>query len=87
MLSLATAMAWRGDTLHVFLAICCLVYLGATLLFARNLHRLLTESLRTGFVELRRGGEPKAAEVARLAAGLRKIEAADATVLARAFAL
>lgn len=45
------------------------------------------ESLRTGFVELRRGGEPKAAEVARLAAGLRKIEAADATLLARAFAL
>jgi phosphoenolpyruvate carboxylase len=45
------------------------------------------ESLRTGFVELRRGGEPKAAEVARLAAGLRKIDATDATLLARAFAL
>lgn len=48
-LGLATALAWRGDAVHGFMAGCCLVYLGATLLFARNLHRLLTEALRTRF--------------------------------------
>jgi signal transduction histidine kinase len=48
-LGLTSALAWRGDTLHLFLAVCCLVYLAATLLFARNLHRLLTEALRTRF--------------------------------------
>ncbi|MGC4396885.1 hybrid sensor histidine kinase/response regulator [Hydrogenophaga crocea] len=48
-LGLASALLWQGDTLHAFLAGCCLVYLGATLLFARNLHRLLTEALHTRF--------------------------------------
>lgn len=48
-LGLSSALAWRGDLLHLFLSACCLVYLGATLLFARNLHRLLTEALRTRF--------------------------------------
>ncbi len=49
-LGLGSALVWRGgDTLHLFLAGCCVVYLGATLLFARNLHRLLTKALRTRF--------------------------------------
>lgn len=45
------------------------------------------ERLRAGFVAARRAGEPKAAEVAKLAAGLRAIDPAEATLLARAFAL
>jgi signal transduction histidine kinase/CheY-like chemotaxis protein len=49
-LGLGSALLWRGGgTLHLFLAGCCVVYLGATLLFARNLHRLLTKALRTRF--------------------------------------
>jgi signal transduction histidine kinase len=48
-LGLASALAWRADHLGWFLAGCCLVYLVATLLFARNLHRLLTDALRTRF--------------------------------------
>jgi phosphoenolpyruvate carboxylase len=45
------------------------------------------EELRRGFVELRRKGEPSAAETAELAAGLKRIDPAGATLLARGFAL
>ncbi|MBX3608901.1 MAG: response regulator [Hydrogenophaga sp.] len=48
-LGLITALAWHGDTLHWFIAGCCLVYLMATMLFARNLHHLLSDALRTRF--------------------------------------
>ncbi|MFM7347178.1 MAG: phosphoenolpyruvate carboxylase [Tagaea sp.] len=45
------------------------------------------EGLRAGFVALRRAGEPKPADVARLAGGLKSIDPGRATTLARAFAL
>jgi signal transduction histidine kinase/ActR/RegA family two-component response regulator len=48
-LGLITALAWRADTLHWFLAGCCAIYLGATLHFARQQYRLLTESLLMRF--------------------------------------
>jgi len=48
-LGLITAMAWRGDDVHLFLAACSTVYLGATLHFAREQHQLLTKSLLTRF--------------------------------------
>ncbi len=46
---LVTALLWAGDATHVFLALCCLIHLGATLHFARNQHLLLTASLRMRF--------------------------------------
>jgi len=46
---LVTALAWRGDGLHLFLAGCALLYLGATLFFARQQNRLLIESLSVRF--------------------------------------
>ena len=49
MTGLITALLWFGDSTHLFLALCCVVHLGATLHFARIQHQLLTASLRTGF--------------------------------------
>ena len=46
---LITAMAWRGDLTHWFMAACCAIYLGATLQFARQQHRLLTDALLMRF--------------------------------------
>lgn len=42
---LISALAWRADGDHLFLATCSAVYLGATLHFARQQHRLLTYAL------------------------------------------
>ncbi|WP_372657113.1 ATP-binding protein [Hydrogenophaga sp.] len=49
MIGLITALLWLGDTVHLFLAACCGVYLAATLHFARRQHLLLTESLLMRF--------------------------------------
>ena len=49
MVGLITALTWIGDTVHLFLAVCCLLYVGATLHFARRQHLLLTESLLMRF--------------------------------------
>ncbi len=46
---LITALAWRGDTIHLFLAACALLHVGATLHFAQAQHRLLTTALHTRF--------------------------------------
>lgn len=46
---LITALAWRGDLVHGFMAACCCIYLGATLHFARQQNRLLTEALLMRF--------------------------------------
>jgi signal transduction histidine kinase/ActR/RegA family two-component response regulator len=46
---LITAMAWYGDLVHWFMAACCGIYLGATLHFARQQNRLLTEALQMRF--------------------------------------
>ncbi len=49
LVGLISAMLWRGDTVHLFLAGCCVVYLGATLHFARQQHRLLNDALLMRF--------------------------------------
>lgn len=49
MTGLITALIWMGDTVHLFLAAFCLLYVGATLHFARRQHLLLTESLLMRF--------------------------------------
>jgi len=46
---LVTALLWRGDALHLFLAVCTMVYLGATLHFARLQNQLLTDALLLRF--------------------------------------
>lgn len=46
---LITALAWRADTIHLFLAACAVLHVGATLHFAHTQHRLLTTSLHTRF--------------------------------------
>lgn len=46
---LITALAWRADAVHLFLAACSAVYLGATLHFARQQHRQLTDTLLMRF--------------------------------------
>ena len=49
LVGLITAMLWRGDGVHLFLATCSTLYLGATLHFARQQHLLLTDSLLIRF--------------------------------------
>jgi len=49
MVGLITALASRGDGVHFFLAVCCLLYLGATLHFARQQHSLLNNALLMRF--------------------------------------
>jgi len=49
MVGLITALAWREDGEHFFLAGCCLLYLGATLHFAHQLHQLLDRALLMRF--------------------------------------
>ena len=49
LVGLMTALAWRADAVHLFLAACSAVYLGATLHFARQQHRQLTETLLMRF--------------------------------------
>jgi len=49
LVGLITAMAWRGDVEHLFLAACCVLYLGATLHFAHQQHHLLTHALKMRF--------------------------------------
>jgi signal transduction histidine kinase len=46
---LISALAWQGDDTHLFLAACSAVYLTATLHFAYQQHRLLTDALQTRF--------------------------------------
>ena len=46
---LITALAWHADETHLFLAACCAIYLGATLHFAYQQHRLLTNALLMRF--------------------------------------
>jgi len=48
-LGLTSALLWHGDDVHLFLAACSLVYLGATLHFARQQHLLLTHALLMRF--------------------------------------
>lgn len=48
-LGLTSAMLWHGDDVHLFLAACSLVYLGATLHFARQQYLLLTHALQMRF--------------------------------------
>jgi len=48
-LGLISALAWRGDDTHRFLAACSAVYLAVTLHFAYRQHRLLTVALHTRF--------------------------------------
>jgi len=49
MIGLISALAWRADGVHFFLATCCIIYLAATLHFARQQHHLLTNSLLMRF--------------------------------------
>ena len=49
LVGLITALAWRADAVHLFLAACSALYLGATLHFARQQHRQLTETLLMRF--------------------------------------
>jgi len=49
MLGLISALAWRADAVHLFLAVCSVVYLGATLHFARQQNQLLTDALLMRF--------------------------------------
>ncbi len=49
MAGLVSALLWRGDARHVFLAACAVIYAGAMLYFARSQHRLLTASLQMRF--------------------------------------
>ncbi|MCW5655540.1 hybrid sensor histidine kinase/response regulator [Hydrogenophaga sp.] len=46
---LISALLWRADATHLFLAACAAIYLGAMLHFARSQHVLLTASLRMRF--------------------------------------
>jgi len=46
---LISALAWRADDTHLFLAACSTVYLGATLHFAYKQHQLLTSALHMQF--------------------------------------
>jgi signal transduction histidine kinase/CheY-like chemotaxis protein len=46
---LITALAWRADTIHLFLAACAVLHVGATLHFAHAQHKLLTTALATRF--------------------------------------
>ncbi|CAN7399627.1 hypothetical protein LJR039_002391 [Pseudorhodoferax sp. LjRoot39] len=46
---LITALAWRADTIHLFLAACAVLHVGATLHFAHAQHKLLTIALATRF--------------------------------------
>lgn len=49
MASLTLALAWRGDSTHLFLASGCLLYMGVMIMFALQHHRLLTASLTMRF--------------------------------------
>lgn len=49
MAGLTSALLWRADLTHLFLAACVLIYSGAVLHFARRQHLLLTEALQTRF--------------------------------------
>lgn len=49
MASLTLALAWRGDSTHLFLATGCLLYLCVMIMFALQHHRLLTASLTMRF--------------------------------------
>ncbi|MBU7574039.1 MAG: hybrid sensor histidine kinase/response regulator [Hydrogenophaga sp.] len=49
MAGLISALLWRGDTTHLFLAACAGIYTGAMLHFARRQHLLLTASLQMRF--------------------------------------
>ncbi|MCJ0765859.1 sensor histidine kinase [Variovorax terrae] len=49
MASLTAALAWRGDSTHLFLAVGCLLYMGVIITFALQHHRLLTASLTMRF--------------------------------------
>ena len=46
---LSSALLWRADGVHVFLAAASALHLGATLHFARQQHRLLTDALLSRF--------------------------------------
>jgi signal transduction histidine kinase len=46
---LVTALLWAGTPVHLFMAVCGALYVGATLHFARQQHLLLTESLLMRF--------------------------------------
>lgn len=48
-LGLISALAWQGDTMHLFLAGCAVLHVGVTLHFARAQHGLLTSALTTRF--------------------------------------
>lgn len=49
MASLTLALAWRGDSTHLFLAAGCLLYMCVMIIFALQQHRLLTEALTMRF--------------------------------------
>ncbi|WP_454912873.1 ATP-binding protein [Variovorax gossypii] len=49
MASLTLALAWRGDSMHLFLATGCLLYMCVMIMFALQHHRLLTASLTMRF--------------------------------------
>jgi len=49
MASLTLALAWRGDSTHLFLASGCLLYLCVMIMFALQHHRLLTSALTMRF--------------------------------------
>ncbi|UVH61129.1 hybrid sensor histidine kinase/response regulator [Variovorax paradoxus] len=49
MASLTLALAWRGDSTHLFLATGCLLYLCVMIMFALQHHRLLTAALTMRF--------------------------------------
>ena len=49
MIGLISALLWRGDTTHFFLAACVGIYTGAMLHFAHRQHLLLTASLQMRF--------------------------------------
>ena len=46
---LAAAMLWRGDVLHLYLALCTLAYMYVSLKFGLQQNRLLTEALRARY--------------------------------------
>ena len=49
MLGLASALFWQGDAMHVFLAVCTLIYLYVNIKFGLEQNRLLTQALRARF--------------------------------------
>lgn len=49
MASLTLALAWRGDSTHLFLATGCLLYMCVMIMFALQHHRLLTAALTMRF--------------------------------------